>query len=408
IPDARAQTPPVSVPETDAPHGFTLEQMFAVQRTGHPLVTAARAQVRASESQATAVGLWTNPQLDASYTRSVGNNTSYDSFGYGSAGITQFLEIAGAPRARRRAAEAESRAVRAEGAGVERRLAFDAEEAYIDLAAQIARRDVLEETIKELEHADHIVRQRVGGGMAPQYDASRIAIALARGQAELGDAEALVMRARGELAAAVGPGFASLHGNPVFDFDATPPLPSLTELQRNLQASRTDWRAAHHRADSAREEIASAERNVFPGIGLRVGVGYGQGPSQTDLGVGIVVPLPLVDRGQGTVPAARARAEANDASADAILLAATERLRAAHAELARRRQTLEKYRADTRVISVGMRSEAEAGYREARLSVLELVDAYQSFHDARLHLIELVTSATLAEVTVRRIMEGVQ
>ena len=410
---ALAQTPasaapsPVSVPETDAPHGFTLEQTLAVLKRGHPLITAARANVRAAESQATAAGLWTNPQLDASYTRSVGG-TSYDSFGYGSAGITQFLEVAGAPRARRRAAEAETRATQAESTGVERKLTFDAEEAYVALAAQISRRGVAEETVKDLERADRIVRARVGAGMAPQYDASRIAIALASARAELGEAEASIARARGDLASAVGPGFASLHGDPIYDFDATPPLPGLPELQRDLLAHRTDLRAARHRAEGARQEISSAERSVFPGFGLRLGAGYGQAPNQTDLGVGIVVPLPVVDRGQGAVPAARARAEVNDAVADAILISAREHLIAAHAELVRRRETLEKYRTETRVISVGMRSEAEAGYREARLSVLELVDAYQSFHDARVKVIDLATSASLAEVGVRRVLEGAQ
>ncbi|WP_394825848.1 TolC family protein [Pendulispora albinea] len=397
----------VSVPETDAPHGFTLEQALAAQKRGHPLLTAAKANVRAAESQATAAGLWSNPQLDASYTRSTGT-TSYDSFGYGTAGITQFIELAGAPAARKRSAEAETRATMADGAGLSRRLAFDAEEAYVSLAAQIARRGVSEETVKDLERADRIVRARVGAGMAPQYDASRIAIALAAARAELGDAEANVARARGDLATAVGPSVASLRGDPIYDFDATPPLPALAELQRDLLAHRTDLRAAQYRAESARQAIASAQRSVFPGIGVRLGAGYGQAPNQTDLGVGIVVPLPLVDRGQGLVPAARARAEANDALADAIVVAARERLNAAHAELLRRRETLEKYRAEMRVISLGMRSEAEAGYREARLSVLELVDAYQSFHDARLKMIELAVNASLAEVAVRRVLEGAQ
>ncbi|WP_394846502.1 CusA/CzcA family heavy metal efflux RND transporter [Pendulispora brunnea] len=408
-PSAHAQgpAPVITVPETDAPHGFTLEQTLAALKVGHPLLTAAKANVRAAESQATAAGLWTNPQLDAGYTRSLGT-TSFDRFGYGTAGITQFVEVAGAPKARRRAAEAEMRATEADGAGVARRLAFDAEEAYIGLAAQISRRGVAEETVRDLERADRIVRARVGAGMAPQYDASRIAIALASARAELGEAEAQIARARGDLATAVGPAFATLRGDPVYDFDATPPLPNLPELQRDLLSHRTDLRAAQHRAESARLDIETAQRSVFPGFGVRIGAGYGQAPNQTDLGVGIVLPIPLVDRGQGIVPAARARADANEALADAIVIAARERLTASHAELVRRRETLEKYRTETRQISMNMRSEAEAGYREARLSVLELVDAYQSFHDARLKMIDLASSASLAEVGVRRVLEGAQ
>jgi outer membrane protein TolC len=160
--------------------------------------------------------------------------------------------------------------------------------------------------------------------------------------------------------------------------------------------------AARHRTDAATTDIDVATKQVFPGIGLRLGAGYGQSTGQLDVGAGLIVPLPLLERGQGTIAATQARADGNRYMTEALTTAVEQRVQAAHAEYVRRLEALSRFRARTSSVHDGMRGEAEAGYREAKLSVLELVDAYQSLRDARLRLLELAEDAHLAHVALGR------
>jgi outer membrane protein TolC len=116
--------------------------------------------------------------------------------------------------------------------------------------------------------------------------------------------------------------------------------------------------------------------------------------------------MPLLERGQGTVPAARARAEGTRYTADALATAVVQRIQAAHAEASKRVEVLERFRKETAVLNDGMRSEAEAGYRESKLSVLELVDAYNTLRDARLRLVDLTEAAHVARASLGRAIGG--
>lgn len=397
MPPSQALAPPAPEPG----ERFSLDQALTAMRRSHPLVLAARANLTFARGSAAALGLWQNPVLDATYQRGI-RQTGLDAAGAVNVGITQFLDLAGAPAARRRAAEQEAAAVQADLEMVQRDLALDVTEAFVQLAAATARRQVLRDTVADLERADRIVRARWGGGVTPHYDVSRIAIALADAHAAVSEAESDMARARGALDVAVGPDAGALHGLPAYDFEASPQIPPLAAMQELARTRRPDVVAARHRATAADEQIGVAQRNVFPGFGVRVGAGFGNNPGQLDLQIGVVVPLPLLDRGQAAVPAARARADAAAHQATAIALATDQRIAAAHAEATRRREALDRYRDASRSLSAGMRSEAEAGYREARLSVLELVDAYSSVRDARLRLVGLSVDARLAELALRR------
>jgi outer membrane protein TolC len=379
---------------------FTIDTAVAVMKREQPLVRAANSAVRAAEGNAVTQGHWTNPVFDASYMKAI-RNSSYDELGAPVAGITQFLELSGAPSAKRRSAEAEIRATQADRAATLRDLEWDVREAFIHLAASYERERVRNTAISDLEHAATIVRARVGGGLAPRYDASRIEIALQQARADVVEAKAGSIRARADLDVSVGPGSRELVGVPQFDLFVPPPVPSVGP-EAAAAERRPDIVASRERAVAASHDAEAARRSVFPGVGVRLGWGYGQGPGQVDLGVGVVVPLPVIERGQGTVVSADAKAEQNRQQADALVFAAGKRIRAAEAELALRVDAVTKYEEQQRALSDTMRSEAEAGYREAKLSVLELVDAYNSLRDTQLRLIDLSESAHVAKVDLGR------
>ena len=384
---------------------FTVAAAQDVMRRGHPLVAATRADAQAAAADALAAGLWTNPTVDAGYQRGA-THDSGDVVGASSLGVTQFLETAGAPRARERSARRTEQAVVAQGKGTVQTLAFDVETACVAMVAAATRVAVLQASLEDLSRADRIVQNRVKEGAAPKYDATRMSVAFSQARSALVEAEAGVITARGDLEAAVGPQAAQLQGLPDLDLFAPPTLPALAPLLDGLPRTRPDVVAAQQRALAAEDLVQVARRAVLPGFGLRLGGAYGASPGEFDVVLGVTVALPVVDRGQGTIAASLARAESAQMGAEAVRVQASQRVASAWTLAQRRREALQQFTQTGTTDVRGMQTEAEAGYRAGRLSVFELVDAITSARDARLRWVDLAEAARQAEVTTRRLIEA--
>jgi len=414
-----SSAPPANVSEDlPRPHSevsFSFDEALAAMRRAHPMLRVAQDNERAATHMVRAAGMWTNPMLNLGYTRAITDpsvGAADPILGYSQLGASQLIETAGVPSARRNAAEYERRAVHAEGIGTERWLGLDLRDAAIALVEAATRLEVVRLTATDLENADRIVNARVGAGAAPHYDASRIAVALAQARADVADAEADMITARTAFDVAVGPEAGSLQGLPRFDLFEEMPLPTLDELLSQLGETRPDVIAARERSRGSLAMADVARRMVFQGITVYGGVAIGGnnysqvtprvGGTEIDVAVGVAFPLPLVDRGQGSIPAAEARAAAQRDYADAVRLAAAQRVASTYQEVLRRRATFEAYLQTGAVQAHGMRREAEAGYREGRLSVLELVDAYMAVRDGRLRAVFLAYDVRRAEGVLMR------
>ena len=384
---------------------FTLQDALDAMRHGHPLLQAAKANLRAAEADVVGAGLWTNPVVDAAYGRSFVNPQN-DPVGNLGVGYSQLIETANVPEARRNTAQFTQNAVATEGELTMRALTYDVEAACVSLSAAAAKVSLYAESNAELDRANQVVTARVRAGAAPQYDQTRIAVAVAQSRASLADAWADMVQSRGELDVSVGPQSSGLQGLPAIElFDVATP-PALETALDQTRSGRPDVVAAMQRAQAADAQVTVARRSVLPGFTLRGGLYFGSTPGEVGGTVSVGVPLPLLDRGQGSISAALARSEAAHAIADAALLQATQRVRAAWDEAARRKQTLTEYLQTGVTQSQGMVQEAEAGYRAGKLSVLELVDAYVAKRDARLRSIELANDARQAQVRLQRAIQA--
>jgi outer membrane protein TolC len=390
-----------------APEGprFSLERALDLQRRGHPLLTAAKASVAAATADTLSAGLWQNPQLDAAGLYGFGKYVTYDPLGVYTLGYTQFLETAGVPGARQRAASLAQAAVALDAETLHRHLALDAELAAVRLVAAAIRQQVLRQSDVEIAYAQRVVSRRAEQGAAPRYDASRIALAQAQSKAAVLSSEADVRVVRGELEVAVGPMAMDLSGLPELDLFAVASPTALEALLTKLD-ERPDIAAAAARAQAAGAQVDVARKSVRPGLGLRGGFQYGNAINEIDVTVGVVVPLPVNDRGQGSIGAALARTEVATEQLRSLRTTATQRLRAAHAEWQQRYHAYLQYRDTGAAQVVGMVAEAKAGYLGGKLSVLELVDAYTSNRDGRLRLVDLAEASRVAELRLRRLAQA--
>lgn len=380
---------------------FTIQAAVDAMRKGHGLLAAARAQVRAAGADALAAGLWTNPVVDASYARGV-IRAQNDPVGAVGVGVSQLLETAGVPQARRAVAQLTEQAAGTDYEMTARALELDVESACLALIAAATRVQVHAESIAELEHANQIVTARVKAGASPEYDGTRIGVAVAQSHAALAEARAALNQARGALDVAVGPGAAELVGLPAADLFAVPTPTALHEALDKAARERPDLRSAELRKQAAQMQITVARRSVLPGVTVRAGLYFGSSPGELGGTVSVGLPVPLIDRGQGTIAAASARLEAAQAGQDAAQLQAAQRIAAAWNESVTRVQALHEYLQASATRATGMVQEAESGYRAGKLSVLELVDAYIAKRDARSRAVDLAHDARQAELRLRR------
>lgn len=367
----------------------------------HPILKSAEATIDAARADRVSAKLWTNPTVGATYTKGVAHS-SYAERGYVTYGLTQQIELSNAPGARGRAAELGIAAARADFDGLRLSLSLDVEEAFIALAATQRKVSLAERAVALLDHAATVVGQRVAAGAAPRYDAARIAVTTAAAHAELSSLRADAVRAEAELRAAVGPGSEALHGTATFPLEGEAILPSPDQLVTDLSRRRPDIEAARQRAAAAQATITAAKRGVFPGVAVSVLGGVGAAPGQVDVGAGLTVPLPVVDRGQGSVVGAKARAAEAMLYVDAVLVPARLRIEGMHAEVMTRRQALAEYHGRAVTSGDELLTEAQAGYGAGRFSILELVDAYIAWREARMRAVDLAAAARMAEVDLSR------
>jgi cobalt-zinc-cadmium efflux system outer membrane protein len=275
----------------------------------------------------------------------------------------------------------------------------------LELASALREVEIRREAKADLEESRRIVEARVTAGVAPQYDATRMALAAAEAEAAVRSSEAIVTEARGELAVAVGPLVERLRGAPRLDLQVPPPLPPLDALRTEMLARRPDLAAARARKEAAETGLALARREVFPGVGLRVAAGFGQGPGQVDVGAGVSVPLPVLSRGQGFIDRARAETRAAENVARGLSVAAEQRLRAVYEAARQRRDVSTRFVEMSTEAADALHRQAQAGYQNGRLSVLELADASFSVRDMRLRDLELARAARTAELDLRHVVE---
>lgn len=396
---ARAQAPVTSSPDA-RDDGFDLGDAIRAARD-HPRVAPARSRLRASEHDVAAAGRWTNPQIGVNYMRSFGFTTFDPEVGVPQVGVTQFIETAGAPARRRRVAARERDAARLEVDLARRSVELSVATAFIRLAVATARRATLRDSLARTERLVSLVGTRVASGSAPDYERARVALARADAEAELGDAEAEVIAARGALDVAVGPGAERLRGEARMRLREGPTLPPLDALIERLDATRIDLRIADARAQAARLRVDVARAEVLPGFalygGLLAGQGFGErGQRQIDAMVGITVPLPVVNTGQDAIRAAEARASAARESAEADRIEARTRARSAWLEAQRRRDALDAF-LQTEGEQERLVRETAAAYREGRVSLQALLDAHDAVRDAQLRAVELAGAAREAD-----------
>lgn len=395
---------------------LTLRAVLDSVRSGHPLVRAAEARLRAARGSRTTAGALGNPFLSYQV-----DNTPFP-VGSPISGLdreamttaTLPLEPLYLRGARTLRADAEVRAAQADVSAVRQRVALDAARAYY----RVALANVGVATARDLAAwLDSVVtynRARVTEGVTAEADLIRSELERDRAAADATMLEAELAQARADVGVFVSdPGRTRLQVEVRLD-DAPLPLDSAfrptavsasTEPGGILEQSllvRPDVRAARERFSAASAGVVAEQRSIIRQVGATIGAKQMAG--STSMIVGLSLPVPLFDVNRGEVQRATA---VRDAAGFEVMN--QERMAAADiagalqaARLLTERMTIMSQRDPRSFLARAEegRRIALGAYREGAVPLLQVIDAGRAWGDSRLAFYRTLYAQHLSVLTL--------
>lgn len=372
-------------------------------------LAAQRFDVSAARADILGAGVLSNPQFSAMGAFLVhgipsgGQTELYLS-------VTQNAPFAGQLGLRRDAARGFASAAERDFSAAAWQLANDVRLAYLDLQLAQARYTVIVTASQDLERVKQVIAERVGAGANAPYDRVRVSVEQSELLQKRTESEAALYAARVGLAQAIGKDVValSLVAEEISEEPRDIP-PDVVAFVAQALSRRGEVAAAQARISAADLRIESSKRAVVPSPDVSLGYSHffsiPNGTGSADGGAitaGLSVPLPLFDRGQGTIGRSQAESEAARVRARQTSVTIAREVEAAHASAVVRGSTWKTFR-DTVVPDVErMRQMAEVAYREGRATILELLDAYSTYLDARTRTVDLRGAALRAGLTLER------
>lgn len=386
----------VPLPRTGPlPSKITLPQALEEAASRSPAVVAAEAEVREAEARARQAGYRQNPELSVEVENfgGTGELKGLQST-EATVALNQRLDLGGRRSARVAAARADIAVQRLRLATARADLAQNVRQEF---ARSVAARETLEQADQAVERARELARVAtvlVEAGRDPPLRALRARSALAQALAEQEAARAEELAARSTLASLLGSSVpvGAVTGSSI---DLTP---AEVDLQRSLDVRLADAETA---AAEAELRLQLAERRIDPAVG--VGVRHVRETGDFGLVAGFSMPLRLFDRNQGNIEAARAAVAGARARRASAITSVTARGRNAIAtvEAAERRVTaLEEGALPEAAEALRL---AQIAFREGRASLLELLDAQESYTAAQAALTEARLALAIATAELGRI-----
>lgn len=378
---------------------LTMEEAVRVATETNPDVRIAEGEVGAAKARARGASLWLqeNPTVEgAAGPRDPSGERTVDY----SVSITQAIDVSGQRGARMDAASAALLAAEARLTARRAQIAAETREAFGHVLAAEASRKLSEETRKLADEAFRAAEERHKAG-----DASVLELNTARveaGQAIRGHTLAAQREQQARTALKL-----LLNAEPYTKLALEGTLEELVETRPKLadsQMERPEVVAARYELESARSTERLAVRETFPRP--RVGAGYARDEDVPVVQALVSIDLALFNRND----AARAEAEVRVRQA-AVALQSAERRAAQEVELARARyvaaeRALEGYEGPVVEAASENVNLATEGYRDGKLSFLELLVVRRGSLEVRAGYIEALEELNAAYAGLRRVLGG--
>lgn len=384
----------------EPPPPWTLENSIRRVIGIAPETQAAQAEVSARQGALRQAGAWPNPVIELRADDKIGTDS-----GRGGNDLTQFafsqpLPLSGRIGHQQALAGAELAAAQAERRY--RQLLLETQVAKRYHALQLAaERFVLAEQRHQLaDEFQTAGRRREQAGDLAELERLRLDLIRESARQMLDKAEGEYEEALGELRAWLGlPAEALPQPTPLEPYGALAPL---EQLQANLPAHPA-LLAANHRLEAASSgvELAQAGRLPDPDLRLFRERDFLNGRRQDVTGIGIGITIPLWDRNSGRIGESRAQVLRVQSELRALERDLSSRLQQSHRHLSHLLQQGAHYR--TQVFEPARRvfDLTRKAYASGEVEILSLIDANNTYFEARERYLELLQEAWLEAADLR-------
>lgn len=381
---------------------WTLESSIERATAVAPERRAAEAEVAARAGELTQAGAWPNPSIDLRADDRLGQED-----GRGGTNLTQIALSQPLPL-RRLARQRAAAGANLESARENRRyqrllLEREAARVFHALQTAAARRQLAAERLRLVEESPDAAR-KAGADRLVRYltplERRRLAILNEEANQAVAAAEREHQKALIDFRALLALP-AEIPAEPAVLIPPATPA-GLDALARALD-THPALAAAQKEAEAAQAGIAVAQSQRFavPALNLFRDRDYLAGERRDVTGVGVSVQIPFWNTNSGTVAKARAEAERAQARLEALKRDARNRLEQAHAQLLRLLEQTERLRTKLLEPAREVFTLTRRGFAAGELNILTLVDANNTYFDARARYLELQQESARAAADLR-------
>lgn len=367
---------------------ITLEDAITLAVTNSPSIKAARTQITQSKAQEVTANLRPNPVLswDTQFipifspgdfsSNTLNNLQQFD------VGIGYLFERGHKRQNRLRAAQDATAVTESQVADMERGLAFNVAQQFINALLANSNLQFAQEDLNSFQQTVTISEQRYKAGDISEGDLLKIQLQLLQFQTDVTTAQVAKVQALGSLRQLIGYSNLPRNYDVAGDLNYQPLTSGLDDLLVLALKTRPDLRAAQQGITAAQSQVALAKANGKVDLDATANYSHVSGISSTSLFFNI--PLPVFNRNQGEI--ARARSTVDQAqftekgAEDTVMTDVTNAYEAA----ATNQQVVKLYTSGYLTQAQKSRDISEYAYKAGAAALLDFLDAQRSYRAVQL------------------------
>jgi len=389
----------VAFAQAQTPQQLSLSEAVALALKQNPLLVAARQRVEAAKGKRVSAKALPNPSLAIVPFGTIADNPFL---------LEQTFELPSKRSFRVKASENEFAATLADYRAAELDVIFAVKVAYIDLQAALAIQRLTKEAVELASTLYDLAQKQYAIGAVPLVHVTRTEIERQRMEQELVQAQSEVAVKQVALSIALGqePSTPVL---PTDELSYQPLTVSLEELKELALKQRPEVLAAQLRLAAQRFAVNAAQAQWLPDFFVLMRFGESERSlsfTAPRLGIGITLPFFDFGRIKGEVQAAKAQAAEQEA-----LLEQTKRVVLAEVETAVKKLTtartiVERYQQSIIPAVEDLLKRVQAAYAEGGSTLLEIIDAQQTWRTVRKEFMKAIADYQKALATLERAVGG--
>ncbi len=361
---------------------------------------AAEAEVKVLQGSLGQASLWPNPTIELGASSAMGKEDGEGGTDLDQFSISQPLPLSGRLGQQRKQADASLKQAEAKVGQQALLLEYEAARLFHGLQFSRAQLRLAEQRLESANEFQYIGRRREQAGDLSRLERLRLDLVRESAKQQIASAE-------GEFSESLS-AFQMLLNIAEADpklarLEHFPELPPRVDLEARLDLHPA-LVAARQGVEAARHGVAVAQANRFadPEVWVAQERDVLGGRRQSVIAFGVAVTVPLWDRGKGSIDAAQANRQRAQLEVDALQRQLGNRLRLNHLHLSHLIEQGGEYRLRVLEPAEEIFQLTRKGFASGQVEILNLVDAVDTYFNARVRYLELLQKTWLEAAALRR------